>query len=104
MAEIVRINASNHVGIVRATYTNNETGEELVEVQIAGRATGPRSFVRRADVTEVSKDSLSLDVVYSILRVVSEIERSVENDCDAVVIETLGRIRWQLAMLEEHSQ
>ena len=49
MSEIVRINASGQVGIVRATYLNTETGEELVEVQIARRLLAARARANKHD-------------------------------------------------------
>lgn len=85
MSEIVRINASGAVGIVRATYLNKDTGEELVEVQIVGRATGPRSFVKRADLTTVDRRALAAAVVKAISLTLEELRRSASDEMDAMM-------------------
>lgn len=82
MSEIVRIKASGAVGIVRATYINTATNEELLEVQIVGRATGPRSFVKGADVETVDRRALAAAVVKAISLTLDEIRRSANDEMD----------------------
>jgi len=76
MSEIVVIKSSNQVGVVRAVLINNETGEEIVEVQPVGRAHGFNRFVRRADVENGDKQDVKNAIANILTNSVKEIIES----------------------------
>ena len=77
MSEIVVIKSSNQVGVVRAVLLNNETGEEILEVQPIGRAHGFNRFVKRADVETAQDSQVQRYIINTAMLQLSEIINSI---------------------------
>lgn len=100
MSEIVRIKSSGTIGVVRATYINAATGEELVEVQPVGR-THRNVFLRRVDVERATQGDLSCEIARVALLMLSEIEKSV---ADVAMIWPLADLRDARALFEAYAR